>query len=289
MAFFDFRPGDIIHTAIVANPQATITLAGHNVTGSVYLEYPYQVSALSNRQIRGFSERLGGLTTQFATITASINIQPAVKFGTNYALYGAIQNLFQFYSIYDTKRYSFNPQSSSFSVINIPEVYYDRCIQSGTFSGSDFDSSGSIRTIYDDGHGGIYRGSNTGSLVGSIFYSEGLVVLTDSTLSDFGLVSTGSVKWSFSFCGQHTIPVNLYRCRAPAGQLNASTNTSFYTVPGSGMYKNTRQALTSSLTPYITAVGLYNDDFELVAVGRLAQPVRKEFGWDVGINLKLDW
>ncbi len=288
MSFFDFGPKDVIHTAIVANPRANVVLNGRFVTGSVYLEYPYSTPQLTKRQMQGFSERLGGLTTRFAGITSSIDIQTAVYKGTNANLYGAIQNLYQFYSLEDTKRYQLATTSSSLSVVNVPEVYYDRCIQRGTFTGSDYDSTGKLRQIYDDAHGGIYSGSK---FVGNIFYSEGLVVITDQTMKDFGMAVTGStgMRWAFSFAGQHTIPVNVYRCRAPAGTLNASTNRTFYTVPVSGSNRNTRQVLSSSLAPYITAVGLYDENYELVAVARLAQPVKKEYGWDVAVNLKLDW
>lgn len=288
MSFFDFGPNDIVHTSIVAYPKCNVTYQGQDVTGSVYLERPYSTTALSMRQMQGFSERLGGLTTKFAGLTSSINITYAVKNGSNQGLYGAIQNLFSYYSVYNS-RYSFATGSTSFQVINIPEVYYDRAILSGSFTGIDINSSGSARTIYDDGFGGLCAGSNSGSLIGTIFYSEGIAVLTDPTFGDFGVASTGSFHWRFSFAGTHTIPVNIYRCRAPGGELNASTNRSFYTVPVSGALKNTRQILTSSLTPYITAVGLYNEDYELVGVARLAQPVRKEFGWDVCVNLKMDW
>jgi len=288
MSFFDFGPSDIIHTSIITNPKCSVVFANNAVTGSVYLERPYLTPELAARQMQGFSEQQGGLTTRIAGLTASISILPAVYQGTNKQLYGSVQNLYQYYSLYNS-RYVLPQSATTISVVNIPEVYYDRSIVTGSFTGSDLNSSGSSRVIYDDGHGGVYSGSNTGSLIGNIFYSEGLVILTDPSVSDFGMASTASFQWAFNFLGSHTIPVNVYRCRAPSGQLNASTNTSFYTVPVSGAYKNTRQVLTSSLDPYITAVGLYNQDYELVAVARLAQPIKKEFGWDVGINLKMDW
>ena len=96
----------------------------------------------------------------------------------------------------------------------------------------------------------------SGTLVGNIFYSEGLVALTAPNLSDFGKASPDNFKWRTDFKGSHTIPVNIYRCRAPAGELNASTNTTFYTIPTSGPDRNFRMILTSSVYPYITAVGL---------------------------------
>lgn len=42
-------------------------------------------------------------------------------------------------------------------------------------------------------------------------------------------------------------------------------------------------------TTYITKVGLYNDDYELIAVASLAHPIKKEESQDVQIRLRWDF
>lgn len=286
MSFYDFGPNDIVKTSVVTFPKWTVSCVTGAINGSIYLERPYLDNNLATRLIQGFSERLGGLTSVRAGLTASISIQVAVANGTNQALYSAIRNLYQYYSL-ESPRYILDPNATQFGVVAIPQVYYDRCIRSGTFVATDISAS-TPRTFYDDGIGGLHADSPSGSLVGALFYSEGIGVFTGS-LAGFGTQSATDFQWSIAFAGTHTIPVNIYRCRAPGGQLNASSNPTFYTVPASGAYKNTRQVLTSSLVPYITAVGIYDHNYELVAVGRLAQPIRKDYGADIAINLKLDW
>jgi hypothetical protein len=47
-------------------------------------------------------------------------------------------------------------------------------------------------------------------------------------------------------------------------------------------------ATASFFQPYITTVGLYNDSNELIAVGKLAQPVPKSKYMDMNFVVKLD-
>lgn len=286
MAFYRFTQDDIINVKIAANPAARVELNGNQITGSVYLERPYLQSGLRERLYFGFSEREGGLVTKDAPFTASIDFITAVDGGSNKETYSAIQNYYNYYSIIDS---SFSSSASSFRVITIPEVYYDKEILSGTFTGSFYDTDGSRKFIYDNGRGGIYSGSLTGTLVGNIFYHEGIVVITKTDLLNFGNNNhSTNNKWTIDFKGVHNIPVQIYRCRAKAGELNASTNPTYYTIPLSGTYRNTKVPLMTG-SVYITQIGLYNEDYELVAIANLAQPIKKEEQEDILFRLRMDF
>lgn len=172
----------------------------------------------------------------------------------------------------------------SVRVITIPEIYYDREILSGTFSASDYVGNG--RNLYDDGRGGIYSGSLTGTLVGNIFYSEGIVVLkkADLTASFADFASQPSnAKWSIALRGTHTIPVKILRCRAPAGEFNASTNPTFYQV-----VTGSKQVIMPDNTTYIDTIGIYNEEYELVAIAKLSQAIRKDENQDIQFRLRFD-
>lgn len=288
MSYYEFAPGDIISTQIITNPSYTVIYQGSAVTGSIYLEKPYLNSALANRQLQGFSERLGGFTTTTATITASVDIKTAQMNGQNAGLFGAIQSLYNQYAPLNGN-YSLTASATTVRVISVPAIYYDRQILSATFSASDNDSVGALRQIYDDGRGGLYSGSLSGTLVGNIFYPLGLAILTAPNLNNFGNASPSAFQWRVDFQGVHKIPCNIYRCRAPASELNASTNPTFYTTPTSGPNQGYRIVLSSSVYPYVTAIGFYNQDFELVATARLAQPIKKDPAYDILFNCKMDW
>lgn len=299
MSFYAFGPEDIINTIILAYPSYTVELNGNAVTGSVYLEKKYLNSSLLNRTFQGFSDKEGGFVTDVGPFTSSVDIVDAEEGATNKQLFRSILNLYSYYSLIDTQyTASFTGSASTrFRVITIPEIYYDREILSGTFTASDLDSAGAQRVLYDNGRGGIYSGSMTGTLVGNIFYSEGLVVLkggglnTESPSNDFGEVSPTNFKWRVSFKGTHKIPVKIFRCRAPVGQLNGSTNPTYYRVlTGSeAPNRNEKEVVSPQQQTYITTIGLYDDDYGLVGLAKIAQPIKKEESQDILFRLRLDF
>jgi hypothetical protein len=142
--------------------------------------------------------------------------------------------------------------------------------------------------LFDNGRGGIYSGSLTGTLVGNILYENGIVVLTKGDLSDFGGSGGDNFEWNFEFNGVHRIPVNIYKCRAKSGEANCSTNNTFYKTGSSGDYKNQREILVTGST-YITKIGLFDADFRLVGLASLAQPIKKAEETDILFRLKLDF
>jgi hypothetical protein len=292
MSFFKFAPEDIINTKIITYPQAKLFLAGTEMTGSVFLEKNFLITPLSTRRYQGYSERLGGFVDKRGPFSSSIDFVNAVLSGTNSELYNTLSQLYNYYSLVNSNyNLTYDGTTSvNLRVITIPEIYYDRAIATGTFSASDTSGS-TTRTLFDDGNGGIYSGSATGSLVGNIFYSEGLVVLKATNLRDFALTSSENLKWNVNFRGTHTIPVKIFRCRAPAGELNCSTNPTFYTIDNnlSSSLRNEKKIIMPNNTTYITKVGFYDSEFRLVGVTTLAHPIRKDEHQDILIRVRLDF
>jgi hypothetical protein len=301
VSFYRFKKEDIIDTSIVAYPSYNVELNGDQVTGSIYLERQYINTGLAERLMYGFSAKEGGFVTGSHPLTASIDIVDAESgsANTNRQLYRSILQLYDYYSLINSD-YTANVTGSTttrFRVITVPEIYYDREILSGAFSASDINSSAESRVLFDNGRGGIYSGSLTGTLVGNIFYSEGLVVLKAGGLNDeagsndFGKDSSTNFKWRVQFKGTHKVPVKIFRCRAPAGQLNASTNSSFYVVPSgsSDLYKHEREIIFERPFTYISTIGIFNKNYELVGLAKLAQPIKKEEDQDLLFRVRLDF
>jgi hypothetical protein len=91
----------------------------------------------------------------------------------------------------------------------------------------------------------------------------------------------------FTLQSEEIIPSTYVFCRARNDEFNFSTQPNFIS--------STRN-LTSSLnnfveTPptYITTVGLYNDNNELLAVAKLSKPLKKDFTLEALIRVKLDF
>ena len=142
------------------------------------------------------------------------------------------------------------------------------------------------------------------NVVGNVFYRNGqAVVSTPLPRYNSGSGFFGNT-WSMTYKGQHTIYENEVLVRVPADQLNVSMNPSATYRPSTGDNNacNTDSVADSKLTPgelrkpmfisgsvypYITTIGLYNDNGEMLAVGKLASPVQKRD--DVDMNFIVRW
>jgi len=125
-----------------------------------------------------------------------------------------------------------------------------------------------------------------GEYLGNIFYSHGMLSLTKSvTAKRFQeqVLRSGSLSWK----GSHTIYEHTYNCRSNQSQLNFSLNPSTFTnTPESGSING--NVTGSYFQPYVTTVGLYNDANELIAVGKLGQPIPKSQYSDMTFVVKFD-
>jgi hypothetical protein len=73
--------------------------------------------------------------------------------------------------------------------------------------------------------------------------------------------------------------------RVKNNEFNYSSNPSY--IDNNGNLNNT--TMVDSPTTYITTVGLYNDDNNLLAVAKLSQPLKKDFTTEALIRIKLDY
>lgn len=192
-----------------------------------------------------------------------------------------------------------------FKVLNIPRLFYGRQIATGSleltcrsFSGANKEM---IRVLKDDGRGSLYVSSYLSSSmddasirnvpwnrVGNVFYSEGIVVITDDSLFDFGTPNHFSSEpadlLSVSFRGVSRIPTKMVSCRIGPADANGSNNQTFAThVSGTDRYE-----LVDDRTTYVTAVGLYDSERRLVGVAKLADPLRNRERDRLNIRIKFD-
>ena len=79
-----------------------------------------------------------------------------------------------------------------------------------------------------------------------------------------------------------------YFVRATANEFNATTNETFYTESISGV-KQVIAGLATDPKTYITTVGLYNSNTELLAIAKLSRPILKSTSREALIKVKLDF
>ena len=90
---------------------------------------------------------------------------------------------------------------------------------------------------------------------------------------------------NFKLSSQETISSNFVFSRARNSEFNYSTNPSILT--GSGELRH--DVLIDSPESYITSVGLYNDNQDLLAVAKLSRPLLKNSTKEALIRIKLDY
>lgn len=204
-------------------------------------------------------------------------------------------------------RYFPTASESTIGVISIPSKLFGEYIEPKSFNY--ICSSGSLT---DDGEGNlIYSGSLAGqndSIIGNIIYEHGIAILTsdgDPNVSGsrygegtYGASEYGNADQLFirdliedtnvtcSFKSAYTIYETQYKCTARESEFNFSLNPSLIKNGATGSLVNF--ATGSFYSPYITTVGLYDDEQNLLAVGKLAQPVQSSRTTDTTILINID-
>ena len=97
---------------------------------------------------------------------------------------------------------------------------------------------------------------------------------------------TGSNTSSFALNSQETITSDFVFCRARNAEFNYSVNPSFISGSTGTILYN---AFIQNPQTYITTVGMYNDNNELLAVAKLSRPLKKDFTKEALIRVKLDF
>ena len=224
-------------------------------------------------------------------------------------------------SLTNETRYFPTESNAEVTVISIPSKCYGNSIRPNSFA-----FTYGTTTITDDGEGNLSVPSDTtfseyGSAkyginvygdtsspamkVGNIIYSHGIIVITTGSLT--GLANTISSSYatniqnaSISFESDIQVYENQYKCTFGEDEFNFSLNPS--NLSGSNIMYN-GSALSgytgnsdkvfgfitgSSFTPYITTVGLYNNNQELIAVGKLSQPLQSSRNTDTTLLVNFD-
>lgn len=103
-----------------------------------------------------------------------------------------------------------------------------------------------------------------------------------NNLQMYDIINTGA---SFKLNSQETISSDYVFVRIKNSDYNYSTNPSFITGSGDLLY----QTFINNSQTYVTTVGMYNDNNELLAVAKLSKPLVKDFTKEALIRVKLDW
>jgi hypothetical protein len=198
-----------------------------------------------------------------------------------------------------TYRYIPTGSNEVIGVISIPSNLFGEYIKPTSLT----ITSGSI-TLQDDGLGNVLYNSLK---VGDVIYEHGIVILTSDGVpgqDGYGYVTYGTAIYgasdiqfidnfittpnlTCSFQSTTTIYESQYKCTLRQNEFNFSQNPTL--ISGSSNSGILYDFATGSyFNPYITTVGLYNNNQELLAVAKLAQPIPISDVTDTNIIINLD-
>jgi hypothetical protein len=195
-------------------------------------------------------------------------------------------------------RYFPTASNAIIGVISIPSKLFGEKIQPGSFK-----IQGPSGSITDDGNGNLMTIGN--EICGIITYQHGLAVITSDASSgslygfaNYGVDTYGGNDTNFvtsfisapnvtcSFSSSYTIFETQYKCTVETSEFNFSLNPSLISGSTDGTLYGFVTA--SYFNPYVTTVGLYNEAQDLIAVGKLAQPLPTNNTTDLTILINID-
>ena len=252
---------------------------GRNVTSSLWVSGSYPTGQINTqdeilvyRSIRElyYSNYLTNPSGSPAG-TASFNTDGTITgpaYTTNYYNYLS--------TTLPTYRYIPTESNAVIGVISIPSNLFGEYLNPGTIR----ISSGSI-TLIDDNSGNLISGSTN---IGNVIYEHGLIILTSGSFIN-NFISTSNLTCSFE--STITIYESQHKCTIRQNEFNFSQNPTL--ISGSSNSGVICDFATGSyFNPYVTTVGLYNNNYELLAIAKLAQPLPLSSVTDTTILVNLD-
>jgi len=127
-----------------------------------------------------------------------------------------------------------------------------------------------------------YSSSNSSPYIGNIFYSNGLAVVTHPNYKSLDTINT------LKFQNTYQIFENEYLCTIDEHEFGSTLNTSARRLKSSDSQYLANFTTGSKFQPYVTTIGLYNEDQELLVVGKLGQPIRMSGNTDTTFAIRWD-
>ncbi len=140
-------------------------------------------------------------------------------------------------------------------------------------------TTSNISALSDRTEGGTFLQTAN---VGNVFSKQGLVVVSSP---DYRYHSVLNTAYTASYKSTVTIHEFSTIAKLDSGDFNMSTNLTL-TKDDDTTYHSFVSG--SDFAPYITTIGLYNDSGELLAIGKLAQPIRKRNDVDMNFLIRID-
>ena len=235
-------------------------------------------------------------------LTSSIDLQGVTTSQTG------VQPMYDNYlpNTLDANRVFPTASGDEIGIFSIPTNLFGENIKPGSFK-IEYQTNTDSGTFIDDGEGNILDSQGK---VGDIIYQHGMVVFTALRNSISGGVYGSAIYGTSTYGGNTLINVNelinlnnitcsfqstmtiyesQYKCTFNPSEFVFSQNPSIISGSCNNLDGKLYDFATGSyFEPYITTVGLYNRANQLIAIGKLAQPLQSSNVTDTTILVNLD-
>jgi hypothetical protein len=177
---------------------------------------------------------------------------------------------------------------------------------SGTTSLTRFIGENKVYYVISGSNGNAYTSAASSSYYGMVFPDLDIIVLNASASSTVSLTNvfaplaqtTSSANYNtvklynsivsgsiFQLKSSETVSSRYFFTRVKNSEFNYTSNPSIIDANGNLLYTT----LINNPQTYVTTVGMYNDNNELLAVAKLSRPLTKDFTKEALIRIKLDY
>ena len=130
---------------------------------------------------------------------------------------------------------------------------------------------------------------STGNIISYITGSSNLDLrtsgITSASFNTVRLYQSIVTGTNFTLQSSETVSSRYFFTRVKNSEFNYTTNPSIIDANGNLLYTT----LINNPQSYVTTIGMYNDNNELLAVAKLSKPLTKDFTKEALIRIKLDY
>ncbi len=244
--------------------------------------YPYRISIDNNSKKILFSRYdsniVSTVTSSIGLPTGSYQYVTCIKTGSNLSIY------------FNTSSVGTNTDNSALFTTNISDIFIgingditNNQLYNTTLSDVQiFTSPVNITQIES-----LIKYPDNNVYIGDIFYEQGIAVINNPKYIST-IFSQNTINDILTYKSSLLLFDNNIRCTVRENEFNDSYNPSLRVEKDGSSVTLQSFATASNFTPYITTIGLYNDQQELLAVAKTSYPVRSSYGTDLTFIVTYD-
>lgn len=135
----------------------------------------------------------------------------------------------------------------------------------------------------------ISESLNSSPHIGNIFYKNGFATITHPKYHSILSGSTGNGTISqLKFQGTYQMYEHEYQCTVDEHEFNQTLNISTREIKSNNNYNLAGFTTSSYFKPYVTTIGLYNEEGDCLVVGKLGQPIKMSNETDTTFIIRWD-